>query len=124
MWPVRPSADCQNPAHIDQVCYDFPKLKLVMAHGADPWWSIAIRLMLKYENLRLMTSAYSPKYFPSELIHFMKTRGKEKVMWASDFPILHQKPLIQQAVELDLGVEVLDNFLYKNSMEFFFSSDE
>ena len=35
-----------------------------MIHGADPWWDIAIRLMIKYDNLRLMTSAWSPKRLP------------------------------------------------------------
>jgi predicted TIM-barrel fold metal-dependent hydrolase len=61
--------ECQHPMHLDKVCLHFPELKLVMAHGADPWWSVAIRLMLKYRNLHMMTSAYLPKYFPPELIH-------------------------------------------------------
>ena len=37
-----------------------------MIHGADPWWDIAIRLLIKYQNLRLMTSAWSPKRLPGE----------------------------------------------------------
>ena len=49
-------AEPQNPIHLDRVCYRFPELKLCMIHGADPWWDTAIRLMLKYRNLRLMTS--------------------------------------------------------------------
>jgi len=56
--------ECQAPIHLDRVCYRFPLLRLCMAHGADPWWSTALRLMLKYPNLHLMTSAYSPKYLP------------------------------------------------------------
>ena len=119
--PVRPSGDCQDPIHLDRVCYDFPDLKLCMAHGADPWWNVAIRLMIKYKNLRLMTSAYSPKYFPPELLHYMKTRGKERIIFASDFPILQPGPIIEQAAQLDLSEAVLDNFLYKNAEDFFFS---
>ena len=38
---------CQHPMHLDDVCLFFPELVLVMAHGADPWWREAIRLMLK-----------------------------------------------------------------------------
>ena len=56
--------EVQNPIHLDRVCVRFPELKLCMIHGADPWWDIAIRLMIKYRNLRLMTSAWSPKYLP------------------------------------------------------------
>ena len=46
-----------------------------MIHGADPWWEVAIRLMIKYKNLRLMTSAWSPKRLPDSLLHYMRTRG-------------------------------------------------
>src|SRR5947199_48084 len=45
-------AEPQDPIHLDRVCYRFPELKLCMIHGADPWWETAIRLMLKYPNLR------------------------------------------------------------------------
>jgi alkylation response protein AidB-like acyl-CoA dehydrogenase len=50
----------------------FPELKLCMIHGADPWWDVAIRLLIKYENLRLMTSAWSPKRLPESLLHYMR----------------------------------------------------
>jgi len=29
--------DCQHVRHFDQVCYDFPELRIVMRHGAEPW---------------------------------------------------------------------------------------
>ena len=53
-------AEPQRPLHLDEVCLFYPELKLVMAHGADPWWGEAIRLLLKYPNLYMMTSAYAP----------------------------------------------------------------
>ena len=80
--------EVQNPIHLDRVCVRFPELKLCMIHGADPWWDTAIRLMIKYKNLRLMTSAWSPKYLPESLLHYMRTRGKNRIMFASDYPVL------------------------------------
>ena len=53
--------ECQDPIHLDRICYRFPDLRLCMAHGADPWWGTAMRLLIKYQNLRIMTSAYSPQ---------------------------------------------------------------
>ena len=76
--------EVQNPIHLDRVCVRFPELKLCMMHGADPWWDVAIRLMIKYANLRLMTSAWSPRHLPQSLLHFMSTRGKNRVMFASE----------------------------------------
>ena len=84
--------EVQNPIHLDRVCVRFPELKLCMIHGADPWWDIAIRLMIKYQNLRLMTSAWSPKRLPESLLHYMRTRGPDKVIFASDWPVLQDAP--------------------------------
>lgn len=112
---------CQDPMYLDEVCLFFPELKLVMAHGADPWWAVAIRLMIKYPNLYLMTSAYAPRYFPPELIHFMNTRGQDKIIFASDHPVLSMERCLQEAQELDLRKGVLDKFLYANAERLFFS---
>jgi predicted TIM-barrel fold metal-dependent hydrolase len=112
--------ECQHPMLLDKVCLHFPELKLVMAHGADPWWDVAARLMLKYPNLYLMTSAYLPKYFPPELIRFMNTRGQGKVIFASDHPAIPMKRCLDEAGKLDLRPGVLEKFVYDNAQGLFF----
>jgi predicted TIM-barrel fold metal-dependent hydrolase len=114
---------CQDPMYLDEVCVFFPELKLVMAHGADPWWDVAIRLMIKYRNLHLQTSAYAPRYFPQQLIHFMNTRGQDKIMFASDHPVLSFERCIKEAEQLDLREGVLDKFLYANAQRLFFRAE-
>lgn len=116
-------AEPQNPIHLDRVCIRFPELKLCMVHGADPWWDVAIRLMIKYANLRLMTSAWSPKRLPESLLHFMRTRGKDRIMFASDSPVLSQTRCVEEALALDLDPEVRDAYLYGNAESFFFGGD-
>ncbi|HEX3567513.1 MAG TPA: amidohydrolase family protein, partial [Acidimicrobiales bacterium] len=113
--------EVQNPIYLDRVCCYFPELKLSMIHGADPWWDIAIRLMIKYGNLRLMTSAWSPKRLPESLLHFMRTRGQDRIIFASDSPVLSITRTVLEACALDLPPEVLDNYLYGNAENFFFS---
>ena len=117
-------ARCQDPLHLDEVMLFFPDLKMVMAHGADPWWNVAIRLMLKYPTLWLMTSAYAPKYLPPELIHYMNTRGQDKILFASDHPVLPLSRCLEEARQLDLRPGVLDKFLYQNAEQAFFSSSK
>jgi predicted TIM-barrel fold metal-dependent hydrolase len=112
--------EAQNPIHYDRVCARFPELKLCMIHGADPWWDTAIRLMVKYPNLHLMTSAWAPKYLPESLLHYMRTRGKGKVIFGSDAPVLSITRTIGEAVRLDLPEEVRDGYLYGNAQRFFF----
>ncbi len=113
--------ECQHPMHLDKVCLHFPELTLVMAHGADPWWGVAIRLMLKYPGLHMMTSAYLPKYLPGELLHYMNTRGADKVMFASDHPAIQMKRCIEEAAKLDLRPGVLEKYLYENAQRVFFA---
>jgi predicted TIM-barrel fold metal-dependent hydrolase len=112
-------AEAQNPIHLDRVCIRFPELKLCMIHGADPWWDVAIRLMLKYRNLRLMTSAWSPKRLPEALLHYMRSRGRERIIFASDYPALSLERTLREAAHLDLPDEVRDAWLYQNGKSFF-----
>lgn len=114
---------CQDPMHLDEVAWFLPELTIVMAHGADPWWNVAIRLMIKYRNLYLMTSAYAPKYFPPELIQYMNTRGKHKILFASDHPVLDFRRCVQEAEALPLRDGVLDLFLYENANRLFFQAE-
>jgi predicted TIM-barrel fold metal-dependent hydrolase len=112
--PPMPGA-CQDPMHLDRVCLDFPELVVIMGHGADPWWDVAIRLLLKYRNLYLQTSAWAPKRLPAELLHFMRTRGASKVLWASNHPSLPLERCFRELPELPLPPEVLDRFVYSNA---------
>jgi predicted TIM-barrel fold metal-dependent hydrolase len=92
-----------------------------MIHGADPWWDIAIRLMLKYRNLRLMTSAWSPKRLPQALLHYLSTRGRDRILFASDHPALPMQRCLDEARKLELETEVRDAWLRGNAEAFFFS---
>jgi predicted TIM-barrel fold metal-dependent hydrolase len=112
-------AEPQRPLYLDEVCLFYPDLKIVMAHGADPWWGEAIRLLLKYPNLYMMTSAYLPKYLPDELVTFMNTRGRTKVMFATDFPFLPFDRAIAEARALPFREGVLDRYLRANALELF-----
>ena len=82
--------EAQNPIHLDRVCVRFPELKLCMIHGADPWWDIAIRLLIKYQNLRFMTSAWSPKRLPESLLalhaHARQEQGDLRLRLAGAAP--------------------------------------
>jgi predicted TIM-barrel fold metal-dependent hydrolase len=114
-------ATVQDPLALDDVCLAFPELTLVMAHGADPWWDVAIRLMLKYARLHLMTSAYLPKYLPPSLLHFMRTRGRDRVIFASDHPAIPMKRCLDEAMKLDLPEPAREAYLYGNAARLFFA---
>jgi|tagenome__1003787_1003787.scaffolds.fasta_scaffold20945218_1 predicted TIM-barrel fold metal-dependent hydrolase len=78
----------QDPIALDEVCYFFPELKVIMAHGGDPWAEVCVKLMRKWANLYYMSSAYSPRRIPAPVLEYLNGPGVGKVMWASDYPIL------------------------------------
>jgi predicted TIM-barrel fold metal-dependent hydrolase len=119
--PLLP-ARTQDPIALDDVCLFFPELVVVMANGADPWWDVAIRLMVQHKHLYLMTSAFAPKYLPPSLLQFMSSRGQDKVMFATDFPFLTMQRCTTEARALGLPEDVLAKYLYDNADRVLFKS--
>ena len=117
--PRVPSA-CQDVMHFDQVCYDFPELRVVMRHGAEPWEDLAVKLMLKWPGLYYMTSAFAPKYYPKAVIDYANTRGGDKVMYAGYFPWgLSLERIFAELPSVPLRDNVWPKFLRDNAQRVF-----
>ena len=50
---------------------------------------------------RSRTSAWAPKYLPESLLHFMRTRGRNRVLFASDYPVLSFQRTLSEANALE-----------------------
>jgi predicted TIM-barrel fold metal-dependent hydrolase len=50
----------------------------------------------------------------------MSTRGKDRIMFASDYPVLSMERCLGEAANLDLTTEVRDAWLLGNAKAFFF----
>ena len=105
---------------LDEVCWFFPELKIVMRHGGEPWDELAVKLMLKYPNLYYSTTAFSPKYYPKSIIDFANTRGADKVMYAGYFPMgLSLEKIFKELPSVPLKDEVWPKFLFQNAEKVF-----
>jgi uncharacterized protein len=117
--PRVPSA-CQDVMHFDQVCYDFPELRIVMRHGAEPWEDLAVKLMLKWPGLHYMTSAFAPRYYPKAIVDFANTRGADKVMYAGYFPMgLSLERIFAELPQVPFRDHVWPKFLRENAVRVF-----
>ncbi len=74
-----------DPIYCDDVAVDFPKLRIILAHGGRPlWMETAVFLVRRFPNVHLDVSSIPPQklleYFPriEELA--------DKVLWGSDWP--------------------------------------
>jgi uncharacterized protein len=117
--PRFPSA-CQHVELFDRVCYDFPDLRIVMRHGAEPWEELAVKLMLKWPGLYYMTSAFAPKYYPKAIIDYANTRGADKIMYAGYYPMgLSLERIFTEMPAVPFRDHVWPKFLRENALRVF-----
>jgi uncharacterized protein len=117
--PRLPSA-CQDVMHFDEVCYDFPELRIVMRHGAEPWQELAVKLMLKWPGLYYMPSAFAPKYYPQAIIDYANTRGTDKIMYAGYYPMgLSLDRIFEEMDDVPFRDHVWEPFLRTNALRVF-----
>lgn len=74
-----------DPIHVDDVAVDFPKLKIILAHGGRPlWMDTAFFLLRRHANIYLEISGIPPKsllkYFPR------LAEIAQKTMFGTDWP--------------------------------------
>ncbi len=103
---------CQHPDLLEDVLIDFPGLTVIGAHMGHPYEALLMQYMLKFENLHLMTSAYLAKYMDDALVRFMdSSRGRGRVWFASDHPVLPVRKALEAARALPLSEESMNEFL-------------
>jgi len=101
---------------LDQVCFDFPELVVVMRHGAEPWVDLAVKLMLKWPNLYYSTSAFAPKHYPREIVDYANTRGADKILYAGYYPFgLELDRIFTELDAVPFADEVWPKFLRGNA---------
>ncbi len=117
--PLMPSETGRPVPYLDEVALTFPELKIVGGHIGYPWTDEMIGLAWKHENVFIDTSAYLPRYYPSQLVHYMKTYGREKVLFGTNFPQLSLEKCVEQTGGLDLSDEARAAFLGQNAKRIF-----
>ncbi len=107
---------CQQVELLDEVCWFFPELTIVMRHGAEPWEELAVKLMLKLPNLHYSTSAFAPRYYPTAIIDYANTRGADKIIYGGYFPMgLTLERIFSELPGVALRDEVWPKFLRDNA---------
>jgi predicted TIM-barrel fold metal-dependent hydrolase len=110
-----------DPMDVDDVAVDFPKLKILLAHGGRPlWMEAAFFVVRRHPNVFLEVSGIPPakllEYFP---------RLEEiapKTVWGTDWPspgIKSMRQNVDQFLQLPLAETSKRAILYDNAMRVF-----
>ena len=112
--------ETQKVEHLDEVCWFFPELKVIMRHGAEPWQDLAVKLMIKYPNLYYSTSAFAPKHYPKAIIDYANRRGADKIIYASYFTMgLSLDRIFSDMKNVPFNKDVWPKFLRENAAKVF-----
>jgi hypothetical protein len=117
--PLMPSEPGRPIPYLDEIALTFPTLRIVAGHIGYPWTDEVISLAWKHENFYIDTSAYRPRYYPPQLIQFMKSYGQDKVLFATNFPQLPFEKCVRDVEELNLTHDVRSKFLGENAQRVF-----
>lgn len=110
------SSEVGRPMLLDKVARDFPDLRIVAGHLGWPWVDECLALATKYPNFFIDTSGHTPTRYPAELVQFAASRrGREKVMFGTDYPALPLEKTTRRARQLPLDDEALALFLRGNA---------
>lgn len=112
--PLMPS-EVGRPIYLDQVAIDFPDLVIVGGHIGYPWTDEAIAVATKHENVYIDTSAYTAKRYPPALVDYLKTNGRKKVLFGSNYPMIMPGQALADLDGLDLDPSTQHLFLSGNA---------
>lgn len=117
--PLRPSETGRPIPYIDQVALDFPELVIVCGHIGYPWTSEMIAVADKHENVYIDTSAYAAHRYPAELVDYLRGRGRAKVLFGTNYPMMTADRALAHLGGLGLDDDTLTLFLSGNATRVF-----
>jgi predicted TIM-barrel fold metal-dependent hydrolase len=117
--PLCPSEPGRPIPYLDEVLLDFPELVVIGGHVGYPWIAEVLSLATKYPNFHVDTSAYAVHRLPAELVEFMRGRGRSRVLFGSNYPMITPARCLNRLNELDLPPQTLELFLGGNARRLF-----
>lgn len=104
-----------RPMLIDDVAVDFPDMKIILAHPSWPWVDESLSMALHKENVFIDLSGWSPKYFAPQIIQYANTQLRGKMLFGSDFPLIHPAKWIEAAKAVGFRDDVLPAIMKDNA---------
>ena len=108
-----------RPIYLDQVALDFPELTIVAGHIGYPWTDEAIAVATKHENVFIDTSAYTVRRYPPSLVAFLRSNGRHKVLFGTNYPMITPARALEGLDTLGLDEATRELFLAGNAQQVF-----
>jgi len=117
--PLCPSEPGRPIPYLDDVLLEFPELVVVGGHVGYPWIDEVLSLATKYPNFHIDTSAYVTHRLPAALVDYMRGRGRTRVLFGTNWPMLGADRALARLGDLGLDDEAIENYLSGNARRVF-----
>ena len=108
-----------RPICLDQVAIDFPELRLLGIHIGVPWTAEMISMAWKHENIFIGVDAYAPRYWPPEIVHYLNSYGRKKVLFGTDWPVIDPERAMAEIAEIDIKPQAKELLIRGNALRIF-----
>ena len=112
---VQQASEPGRPHYLDEVALHFPELTIIAGHAGFPWTQELISLAWKHDTVYIDTSGHRPKHFPSELVRYMDSYGRHKVLFGTGYPLMAYDDALKDLSEMALKPETRRAFLHENA---------
>lgn len=106
-----------QPILVDEVASRFHDMQFILAHPSWPWVDESLSMALHKDNVFIDLSGWSPKYFPPQIVKYANTQLKHKMLFGSDFPLIHPEKWIKAAKDVGFNDEVLPGIMKDNAVK-------
>lgn len=116
--PLLPS-ESGRPIYLDEVALAFPELTIIGCHLGQPWHEEMMTLAWKHPNVYIETSARTPKHWPASFVDYARGWGQDKILWATDYPLLSFERTLAELEDLNLGDDIYRKLVRDNAIRAF-----
>lgn len=117
--PLGTRADLSHVRHFDDLCVDFPDLKMILAHfGADAF-ATAHMLAWRYENVYVDIAFLPEPYLAAMPWALFAATIPHKILLGSDFPLVMPDDRLATLRRLPLPEGVVERIAGTNALELF-----
>ncbi len=110
------NSDFSSPRRLGKIADTFPGLTIIAAHfGGYSQWNDAERYVIGKRNVYIDTSSSLPWMPQEQALRIIHNHGADRVLFASDYPIVYQKDAVQDFLNLPLNEDEKEMIFHRNA---------
>lgn len=117
---VYPDYSGCSPMRLENILKDFPKLKIILVHGAWPYVNEYAAFLMNHKNVMIQPDFYMINTAGWEgYVQSVNYMNPENYVFSSSYPLCDMKFSVNYYLKSGIREEVLENMMYKNAAKFF-----